>query len=193
VIAVPSGETLASLLPLGFIAVTPDGEKLSAVTVGDSPATLSSYALQLKNDQLSIKFVRQGGIQRDNCQDIAISADGKHVYPACGGPAPYVFPVYDWKTQTLLQVLDANPYPNNIELDQADRVIGGLNGLYQLADIYVFNQKGDRVGTVATTKESYDWGQQNAAVKVSGDGTRVISVTAAVYNPSQTLMFRSLP
>jgi hypothetical protein len=30
-------------------------------------------------------------------------------------------------------------------------------------------------------------------MKVSGDTTRVISVTAAVYDSSQTLMFRNLP
>jgi hypothetical protein len=191
IIAFPSGDTLASNLPADFIAVTPDGMKLFGVTVGESPGSLYNYSVGRNGDALAVEPIGSTRTNDDNCQDLAVSHDGGHVYPACG--APYEFDVYDGKTLAQVQTLPANPYPNNIEVDSNDDVVGGINGLYQQDDVYVFDQKGFSLGVVPTTSQSYEDGQQTAAMKVSGDTTRVISVTAAVYDSSQTLMFRNLP
>jgi hypothetical protein len=184
-IAYPSGDKLVDSIPNLALAATSDGHELFGVTIGESPGTLYSYSLKLKHDALTMSANGNTIINGENCQDLAVSLDGKHVYPACG--APYEFDVYDGRTLGQVQTLPANSYPNNIEIDQNDRVIGGLNGLYDQYDVYVYSQKGRLIGTVDTTDESY-YGSDSYTMKVSGDGGRLISVASSGY-----LMFRSLP
>jgi hypothetical protein len=182
ILAVPSGDVLANGLPEDFLAVTPDGRKLFGVDVGTSPGTLYNYSIKGSGGKLDITPITSGRTNDDNCQDLAVSLDGRHVYPACG--APYEFDVYDGKTLEQVQTLPANPYPNNVKIDVNDDVVGGIDGLYEQDDIYVFNQKGYSLGEVPTSQQSYSDGQQTAAMGVSGDAMRVISVTAQVYNSS---------
>lgn len=188
IVAFPSGEKLVTTTfpDNAFLAATANGEHVFSL----SPS-LRSYSVKLANGALSVKTLKIGSITGENCWALAVSQNGNHVYPACG--SPYEFDVYSGTTLKQVQTLPADHYPNNVEVDANDDVVGGVNGLYDADDIFVFNQKGFAEGKVATTTQSYDAGQQSAAMKVSGDCTRVISVTAAVYNSSQTLMFRDLP
>jgi hypothetical protein len=122
---------------------------------------------------------------------MAISPDGSHLYPACG--APYEFDVYDATTLAQVQTLPATNYPNNAVLDSNGDFVGGLNGIYDADDVYVYDPTGYLLGVVPTTSSSYYEGQGNDLMAVSGDSSRVISATGAVYNRNQTLMFRNLP
>ena len=193
VIAYPSGDTLLSGGFGGggdFIAVTPDGKGVYTIQNFTSPGSLYAYSLSASSKGISLKPLGNARISGENCQDLAVSRDGKRLYPACG--APYEFDVYDSKSLTQVQTLAGNSYPNNAEVDTFDNFVGGLNGLDDPYDIFVYNPKGRSLGNVATTDASEGEGQQPAAVKVSGDSTRVISATWKVYNSNQTLIFRSL-
>ncbi len=193
IIAYPSGDVLLSggFQDYGFLAVTPDGRRVYTVTTFVSPGAITGYSLSATSKGVSLKSLAYQWDAGSNCEDLAVSRDGKHVYPACG--SPYQFPVFDGKTLAQVQTLSGAPYPNNAEIDTFDNFVGGLDGLYAQDDIFVYNQKGRSLGNVATTSESYNEGQQPAVVKVSGDSTRVISSTGYVFNNEQTLMFRNMP
>ncbi len=195
IIAYPSGDTLLSgfgdQFDGGFLAVTPDGLRAYTVTLFSSPGTLFGYSISENNKGFHVASLGSMRISGENCMDLAVSRDGKHVYPACG--APYEFDVSDGKTLEQVQTLAADHYPDNAEVDTFDNFVGGLNGLYDPYDVFVYNQKAKSLGNVATTDASYSAGQQPAAMKVSGDSTRVVSATWDVYNSTQTLIFRSLP
>ncbi len=194
VIAYPSGNALISGGFDGggsFMAVTPDGRSIYTLMTFTSPGSLYGYSLSANSKGFRLKPTGSQRIEGENCEDLAVSRDGKHVYPACG--APYEFDVYDGKSLLQVQTLPANPYPNNAEVDTFDNFVGGLNGLDAPDDIFVYNQKAKSLGDVATTDYSEEEGQQPASVKVSGDSTRVVSSTNYVFNHTQVLIFRSLP
>jgi hypothetical protein len=191
-IAYPSGADLADgVLLWGPLAATPDGTSVVSTVYGGVTDDFVSYGLSLQNDTLTLRKTHDVGTDGQNCTDIAISRDGKYAFPACG--APYQFDIFDVQTAAFLGALPAAPYPNNIEIDSADRIVGGLDGVQEPYDVYVYNKKGVPIGTVATTAESEHEGQQPGAMKVSGDGTRVISITWDVSGMPQTLMFRNMP
>ena len=173
-----------------FLVATPDGSKLAVVERGLSPGSLYTYNVSAAAGQLTIKQVGSTTIQGENCQALAISPNGSRLYPACGWP--YQFDVYDGTTLKQIQTLTAVPYPDNATIDSDGDFVGGVNGLYETDDVFVFNPAGYTVGVVPTTPASYDSGQGNNLLATSGDSTRVISATAAPYG-SQTLMFRNLP
>jgi hypothetical protein len=193
VIAYPSGDVLLSGGFGGgsFLAATPDGRRVYTVTTFVSPGSITGYSLSADSGGISVKSLGYQWDAGSNCQDLAVSRDGKHVYSACG--SPYEFPVFDGKTLEQVQTLPGDHYPNNAEVDTFGNFVGGLNGLYDPDDVFVYNQKGRSLGNVATTSESYNEGQQSAVVKVSGDSTRVVSSTGWVYNNQQTLIFRNMP
>jgi len=191
IIAFPSGARLATGLPHAFLAVPPDGASVFGLDELENPAPLYTRHVSLKNGAISLsptKFVFSNG---ENCSGLAVSQNGNHVYAACG--SPYEFDVYDGKTLAQVQTLPAYPYPNNAVVDADNDFVGGIDGLGQNDDVFVFNQNGFSLGAVPTLPQSDGVGQQPSIMSVSGDCTRVISATGAVFNSSQTLMFRTLP
>jgi hypothetical protein len=186
IIAYPSGEQLATGIAPDLVAATPDGHTVFSVMSNSSPGTIYGYRVKLNHSALALESIGSLRLDASNCQDLAISHDGKHVYPACG--APYEFDVYSGKTLSQVQTLPASAYPNNIEIDSFDRAVGGINDAFNQYDVYVYNQKGNSLGNIPT----YASGQQPGAMKVSGDGTRVINITDPFFQP-QTLMIRNMP
>jgi sugar lactone lactonase YvrE len=187
IIAYPSGARLADGIHLNYLAVTPDGQTVFSLLTDISPGTISGYNVRRRGDVLSLKSIGSTMIEGGGCLDLAISHDGKQVYPACG--SPYGFDVYSGKTLSKIQTLPADDaYPDNIEIDSNDHVVGGLDGEYQQDDVYVCDQKGFPLGQVANPEGS----SQPVAMKVSGDATRVISSTNVNLSP-QALIFRNMP
>ncbi|HEY1709643.1 MAG TPA: hypothetical protein VGG10_15350 [Rhizomicrobium sp.] len=188
IFAVPSGTKLATGVAKGMIAVPPDGKQIFSVLQSIDPATLHHYSVDLTNGQLNITNLGSRMTDGENCQDLAVSRDGVHVYPACG--APYFFEVFDAKTLSVVQTLPANPYPRNVEIDAKNHVIGGIGSLLK-PDILAFKQSGGSLGTVSTGAED----QQPGTLKVSGDTMRVILATRDPPSipQTQTLMFLTLP
>src|SRR5580692_3699371 len=165
VFAVSSGKVLATGVPGGaYLAVPPNGQSLFAVDVGVSPGTLYRYSFGLEEGQYALSLDKSSFMINpvaSNCQDLAVSHNGAHVYPACG--APYEFDVYDGKSLNYTGKHNAIPYPNNIEVDENGRLIGGVNG-----EIFVFGPDGP-IGKFPASGSMLPGG-----VKVSGDATRII-------------------
>jgi hypothetical protein len=196
-IDVASGKAVSSPIinSSGFydplMVATPSGSTLAVVERGLSPGSLYTFKVTAAAaGELTIRQVGSTTIQGENCQALAINSDGSRLYPACGWP--YEFDVYDGTTLKQVQTLKAVAYPNNAVVNSEGEFVGGVNGLYETDDVFVFNTQGYPVGVVPTTPASNATGQGNNLLATSGDSTRVISATAAVYG-SQTLMFRPLP
>jgi len=190
VIAYPSGDVLVSggfgNGGSNYLAVTPDGRSVYTVTMFLSPGSLYGYSLSANSKGFSVKSLDSLFDAGSNCRDLAVSRDGKHVYPACG--APYEFAVFDGKTLSQVQTLPAAPYPANVEIDTFDNAVGGIDGVAENnEDVFVYNQKGKARGTVSTPVQ----GEQQAALKVSGDSTRVVNATESFG--TQMLLFRNMP
>jgi hypothetical protein len=187
VVAYPSGEQLATGIAPDYLAVTPDGLRVFSVSTSVSPGTIFGYSVKLKNDALSLASLGSVRLNGSNCQDLAISHDGKHVYPACG--APYEFDVYDGKKLTQVQTLPANPYPDNVEIDTNDHLVGGIDDAFQQYDVYVYDQKGFSLGHIPDGFGYYE--MIDGSLKVSGDATRAVS---AEYGSSgNVVLFRNMP
>lgn len=169
-----------------FITSTADGSHLAIVERGLSPGTLYSYTVISDNGQLTITPVNSSMIAGENCQDLAISPGGSRLYPACG--APYEFDVYDFASLQQVQTLAATNYPDNAEFDSNGDFVGGIDGMYADADVYVYNLQGYNLGTVPLLE--YAEAQQDTVMKISGDSTRVIS---GIWNPSNQILFREMP
>ncbi|HJU07967.1 MAG TPA: hypothetical protein VJ727_05745 [Rhodanobacteraceae bacterium] len=168
-----------------FITSTADGSHLAIVERGLSPGSLYSYTVTSDNGHLTITQVNGSSIAGENCQDLAISPGGSRLYPACGWP--YEFDVYDFQSLQQVQTLAANTYPNNAEFDSDNDFVGGLNGIYDPADVFVYDLQGYNLGTVPEIEVQ---SQGDDLVKVSGDSTRVIS---GMSDPSGQIFFREMP
>jgi len=196
-INVATGNTVSEPISIGIpfydplIRATPDGTRLAIVERGLSPGSLYTFSVTGPAGVLTITEQQNATITGENCAALAFSSDGSRLYPACG--YPYEFDVYDWSTLKQVQTLPAVPYPNNATFDSLGDFVGGVNGIYQTDDVFVFNTAGFLLGAIPTTSYSSSEGQGSDLLVTSGDSTRVISVTDVVYNSNQTLMFRNLP
>lgn len=190
-IDVATGNQVSSPLTGGFfydpfITSTADGSHLAVLERGLSPGSLYSYTVASDNGHLTITQVNGSMIAGENCPDVAISPDGSRLYPACGWP--YEFDVYDFASLNQIQTLTATNYPNNAEFDSDGDFVGGLDGIYNPADVFVYDVSGYSLGTVPEIE--YAQSQGAALMQISGDSTRVIS---GMSDPSGQLMFREMP
>lgn len=175
-----------------LLVATPNGAKLAVVERGLSPGSLYTYSVSVASGLLTIKQIGSTMTQGGNCQALAMTANGSRLYPACGWP--YQFDVYDGTTLQQIQTLTGVPYPDDATIDSAGDFVGGADGVYQADDVFVFNPAGYEVGAVPTTSATYSSGQGDNLLATSGDSTRVITATPALYgSSSQTLVFRNLP
>jgi hypothetical protein len=190
-IDVATGNQVSSPLTGGFfydpfITSTADGSHLAIVERGLSPGSLYSYTVASDHGYLTITQVNGSALAGSNCPDVAISPDGSRLYPACGWP--YEFDVYDFASLEQIQTLAATNYPNNAEFDSDGDFVGGLDGIYNPADVFVYDVSGHSLGTVPEIE--YAQSQGDALMQISGDSTRVIS---GMWNPGGQLMFREMP
>jgi hypothetical protein len=198
-IDVSSGHLVSGTITIGgtdrfydpLIVAAPDGAHLAIVDRNLDPGSLYSYSVTGSNGTLTIKSLASNTfLSQASCQGLAITPDGSRVYLACG--APYEFDLYDGSTLKQIQTLPGVPYPNNAVIDSDGDFVGGVDGIYQKDDVFVYTQDGISLGVVPTTKYSYSEGQGNNLLVTSADSSRVISATNSAYG-SQVLMFRTLP
>jgi hypothetical protein len=153
-----------------FVTATPDGKKVFSMLSSTSPGSLYGYSVKPSNGKLVLTSLGEITLPGSNCQDVAVSADGKHVYPACG--APYEFDVFSGTTMQQVQTLAASNYPNNAEIDANDSFYGGITNGQSPDDVFVYNQKGHSRGNVPVAPGC---ALQGATVKISGDATRLVA------------------
>jgi hypothetical protein len=80
--------------------------------------------------------------------------------------------VYSAKTAKQTQTLPAAPYPNSVEIDSNDHLIGGVELLNGNVDGFIYNQKGFLLKKLK--RVYYEW---PGSMKPSGDATRLISIS----------------
>lgn len=175
-----------------FITSSADGSRLAVIERGLSPGSIYGFTVTAgaAGGWVIANAKDNTFINGENCQAMAMSLDGTRLYPACGWP--YEFDVYAWASMKQVQTLPADHYPNNAAMDADGNFVGGLDGLYDASDVYVFNAKGYLLGTVPTTNQTAANGQQSDFMAVSGDGTRVMTATPSIFGTDQQLLvFRS--
>jgi hypothetical protein len=185
-ISVPSGEHLLEGLPYDLLAAPTNGRR---VYVLGNDSWLRVYLVSLVSGRLTLELSAHTGLGAVNCVDLAVSFNGRRVYPACG--FPYEFGVYDGDTLEKVQTLTGKPYPNNAEITPDGDFAAGVNVASGKADVFVYGPAGRLVGKVPTYASPHH-GSTIAAMKISGDGTRVVMASYEIPSP-QTLKFRSMP
>ncbi|MEZ6013361.1 MAG: BACON domain-containing carbohydrate-binding protein [Hyphomonas sp.] len=163
------------------ISVSKNGETMCLINSGVSPYSLYCYGLSysyLDGGVLTLAY--HGNVAHgvgSNGADSAISDDGTRVYAASG--SPYQFLVFDTTTLEQVQVLDAEPYPNAVEMGPNGIVYGGIDGYYADIDAWAYDQEGNLRGTYDIS------GSYNSLLRrqlaVSGDDSRLIGATQDGY------------
>jgi hypothetical protein len=185
-IAVPSGEHLVEVVPYDFLSLPANGKRIYSLS---NDGILSAYRIVVASGQLALKYSGNVGGVGENCQDVSVSFNGARVYTACG--FPYEFHVYDGETLSRVQTLGAAAYPNNTEIAPDGNFAGGIDGMYEDHDVWVYDPVGALVGKILCYAYP-SGGSHRATMKISGDGTRVIMATNAGL-PQQSLKIRNMP
>ena len=189
IIAYPSGETLASGFAKGLLAVEPDGQKAYSLANAYNPSSLFAYSIKLEDGSLAIRRAGQNGTFDEGCRDITVSNAGTRVYIACASAGG--FDVFDAETLAKVQTLPSKPVPDNVEVDWRDRVVGGLYLADPNDDVYVYRASGKLMKVLPPPRNNT--GEQYATLKISGDGTRVITARQPEGSMPQRVYIRDLP
>lgn len=139
----------------------------------------------LAGEQVRVGPARLPLVEAWNTGDYAFNEDGSHFYMAVG--APYFFYVVD--TATLLQVrtLPGSSYPTNLEVARDGRIFGGTRPYG--TDVWVYAPDGS---PLATYQISY-LGPVQRQMKVSGDGLRLVAISAGPYlDIGESLVFTTV-
>lgn len=123
-----------------------------------------------------------------NSADYAFDEDGTRMYLAVG--APYDFYVADCtgtaQSMPHVQTLPGEPYPNNIEVARDGRIFAGSNPYGKNAFIYAPD------GTQLASWQIAYYGPTTRAMKVSGDGLRLLAIVEATSPGVTTLNFTTV-
>jgi hypothetical protein len=122
---------------------------------------------------LSVITGTTGGREDEAC----ISADGSRIYTTSGAN----FPASSMSSGAVVQVLPGAAYPNSILCLWNGVVIGGIDGYYETYDIWIYNgPTGQLLGNVSSTEGPGAYRSlNNRGIAVSGDGTRMITLSGS--------------
>jgi hypothetical protein len=111
-------------------------------------------------------------------RDVALAADGAHVYGASG--APYNCFSENTATGQNVDFGSSYPYPGNVELGPEGRIYCGRYSAVvpDDKDVYVFDPGGTQIGTFRLASSSENLLDRQLAI--SGDGLRVAGLDPAL-------------
>ncbi len=127
------------------------------------------YALRynsLKSQLLVEKIPGQSSFP-SNGRDIALNRDGTIAYAASG--APYAFGVIDIEANYGLTQLDANPYPNNIEVSPTGQIVGAIDTFNNPEQAWLY--EADYTLTKIFRNISGNGKINHRSLRISGDGS----------------------
>lgn len=163
----------------GSIAAAQTGTRVFALNQGLSPASAASFALDFADvggGKLMVQALASSwdAGSSSNGQDIAVQADGSTVYLASG--APYHFVTLEGADLAYSGYLpEGAPYPNNIAVGSDGRVAGGLDGIYEDKDIWVYRSDGSVHSSYKTS--GYARGLLPRQMHFSGDARMLVALT----------------
>jgi len=106
-----------------------------------------------------------------------IGADGAVVYTASGGY--YAFPGTSTLTHETVQVLPGAPYPNAIICPWNGLVIGGVDGYYDSADIWVYDgPTGVELARLSSASATGYRTLFHRGMAASADGARLVALSS---------------
>lgn len=163
----------------GTMSATANGKRLFAQNEGLSPASVYAYDVDYSEVGGGTLFVKQTATgwsvnNASNGRDIAVSADGSHLYTASG--APYRCGNVDPVSLAGLGLLTGgDAYPNNVKVDRQGRVFCGISGWYSTADVWLH----DSNGTLLKSFKFAGYARELLArqMAVSGDGMVLVGLT----------------
>jgi hypothetical protein len=167
----PFPGSLHCAMGAGLITIHCQNEGTSPATLvtGWIDHTLATTPSLQHGTTASLNQVQMGS----NGQDVAVSPSGSRLAVASG--APYLFPVYDTSTLTLVQQLGGDAYPNNVEYGSDGRLFAGAGTLYSNTDLWVYREDGTLHSTYLVRGYALDmW---PGSLKVSGDAMFAIATT----------------
>ena len=158
------------------VAASDDGTRFCTLNRGLSPLSMACFTLDYTPIDGEVAVVESSGTHagfEDNGQDIALSADGAHVYLAAG--APYDFYQYSFGSFIPERTFPGTAHPAAIELAHDGRIFAGADASYGPTDLWIYQPD----GTEITHKRvaGYTKGVLQGQVRASGDGLRVMALT----------------
>ena len=184
---------------IGNVAVgaSRGGSRFCTVDVGDSSVLISCPSLDftsLNGGQLLLGSTGTASAQGVNAADIAVSADGTVAYVA-SGTNNGIIAVRKYSTQDLsfLGGFATAGLVNNVEVAADGRIFGASENVFTFGDpdVWVFTA----AGTPLTTRELAPGSAINILsrqMKVSGDGLRLIVLTADLPPATPSLIFNTV-
>ncbi len=184
---------------IGNVAVgaSRGGSRFCTVDVGDNGVLISCPSLDftsLNGGQLLLGSTGTASAQGVNAADIAVSADGTVAYVA-SGTNNGIIAVRKYSTQDLsfLGGFATAGLVNNVEVAADGRIFGASENVFTFGDpdVWVFTA----AGTLLTTRELAPLSASNILarqMKVSGDGLRLIVLTADLPPATPSLIFNTV-
>lgn len=216
----PSGLAVAYLRPAGYPMLLTPGSRLFDLATGDERSQaglrIASYAasLAISPDQSlvapdfgSVKRLERSalnggtllvtdgagfGTAQGRAGEACVSAAGDRIYSASG--APYDFPASSVATGQVVQRLPGNAYPNSIQCVWNGLVVGGIDGYYSSADVWVYyGPSGAELAQLSSSAATGYRSLIDRGLAVSADGTRLVSVARPNGQSTSQLYFQALP
>lgn len=192
---VDTGAVYASqqfVAPLFSMSLEPSREGRYLVTHwgGVYEATRSA----LNGGQLNVSDLFSTGTTQGREGQACIRADSEMVYTASG--APYEFPGVSFATRQVAQILPGTNYPNAILCLWNGVVIGGVDGYYASADVWIYDGlSGQELARRSSSTQTDYRSLVERGMAASADATRLVTLTRSSpgLNQAQEVRFQSIP
>jgi hypothetical protein len=173
------GRSLGNTGISGSLTASADGRKVFVQNTGLSPASVYAFDVDYSAISGGVLMVSKRAEASfingaSNGRDIAVSADGTHLYTASG--APYPCSSVDPSNLSFIGSLPGgDAYPNNMEVTVDGRAICGISGWYSVSDFWVHRPDGTLIQgyKVAGYARALKAGQ----MAVTPDGFVVVTLT----------------
>jgi hypothetical protein len=145
----------------------------------------------LSGGRLDVSLLFGASTAQGRAGQACISADRTLIYTASG--APYEFPGTSFATHQIAQVLPGTNYPNSILCLWNGVVIGGVDGYYADADIWIYNgPTGQELARRSSSSSPNYRSLVDRGMAASGDATRLVTLAIPVSATGE-VRFQSIP